>query len=601
MRRGTVLLAIAWLFSIRIGWTQPPVPDEALAAEGAGRWNEALDVYRRVLAEDPRRADLWIRVADIEALRGNLAVTIRALERAIALTPDAAGLYQRLSQAEAATGNPAAALDAIDRAVELKPDSVDYLEARATLATWAGDYHRARDSYRRLREDQPESSDLTVKLARVSAWAGKTDEAAEEYRRYLDARPDDADVWLELEQVEAWRGNYRAALDVLDEYRSQFGETTDYRHARADVLARADRPGEAIALLRPLLADAPDSYTLNLSRTIAEAMDGHVRGARAGLDSIRQLDPERPETRTAEQLVRTLLGSAIDPRASVYSDSDGLRVARLAPQGTLVLATGTRVSGGFERQVLKARAGSGLEQTDGTLSAAANQLWMGLAQRLGWTAVRGQVGQADSGVRKLTTYAAGLEIEPADAISLAYDWSSDLLVISPRTVGLGLTRTGQAARLVWNPTVQDYLGLDVAYETFSDGNRRWFVAFSPRRSIVRNQQMNLDLGLSIRQLRTAEDLDHGYYDPARFESYEMTLFPYFKISGNTGLGLSVALGAQRDTMSSFRFGGDASVEATIGIYRRWAVKLSGSGTLNRRLESGAYQAYGGGIVLIRRF
>jgi len=601
MRRCTIFLTVTWLLSVHIGWAQPPVPDTALAAETAGRWDDALAIYRRTLEREPGRADLWIRIADIEALRGNLAITVRALERAIALTPDADLLHQRLSQAQAAIGNPTAALEAIDRAVTLKPDNADYLEARATLATWAGDYHRARDSYRRLRALQPDSPDLMVKLARVSAWAGETDEAVEEYRQYLEARPDDADVWLELGQAETWRGNHQAALDALDEYRARFGETSAYRHALADVLARADRPGEAIALLQPLLADAPDSYSLNLSRTIAQANDGQVRGARAGLDSIRQLEPDRPETRAAEQVVRTLLGSTLDPRASLYSDSDGLRIERLAPQATLALVTGTRVSGGFERQVLKARAGSGLEQTDGTRSAATNTLWAGLAQRVGWATVRGQVGQTDSGVRQLTTYAAGFEVAPVDTLSLAYDWTSDLVVISPRTVGLGLTRTGQAARFVWNPTVQDHLGLDVSYETFSDGNQRWFVAFSPRRSVVRNQGMNLDLGFSIRQLRVAKDLDHGYYDPKRFESYEVTLFPYFKISANTGLGLSVALGAQRDTTSAFRFGGDASVEATIGIYRRWAIKLNGSGTLNRRLESGAYQAFGGGIALIWRF
>ena len=43
-------------------------PEEAgLAAEMAGDWQGALAIYLPLLAEQPERADLWIRVAEIEA------------------------------------------------------------------------------------------------------------------------------------------------------------------------------------------------------------------------------------------------------------------------------------------------------------------------------------------------------------------------------------------------------------------------------------------------------------------------------------------------------------------------------------------------------
>ena len=53
--------------------------------------------------------------------------------------------------------------------------------------------------------------------------------------------------------------------------------------------------------------------------------------------------------------------------------------------------------------------------------------------------------------------------------------------------------------------------------------------------------------------------------------------------------------------SAFRFGGNASAEATFGIYERWLLKVHGSTTTNGRLESGAFRGYSSGLVLLRRF
>ena len=78
--------------------------------------------------------------------------------------------------------------------------------------------------------------------------------------------------------------------------------------------------------------------------------------------------------------------------------------------------------------------------------------------------------------------------------------------------------------------------------------------------------------------------------------------PYVKVSGNTGLGLTAAVGVQRDDRSpTFGFGGTVGAEATVGINAPWALKASTSTTLNQRLQSGAFQGFGASVALIRRF
>lgn len=601
MRFRTLLLALVLLAGARPGLTQRLVPEAGLAAELAGRWEVALSVYREALERDPKRADLWVRIADIEARRGNLTASVAALERAVEASPASAHLYHRLSQAYASTDSPAAALLTIEAALRLEPAAVEYLEARATLATWLGEYGSAQESYRQLLGARPGDPDLSLRLARVSAWAGDTDEAVGAYRRYLAAHPDSADVWLELTRTESWRGNYAAALDALETFRSRFGESSDYTRELAEVTVRADRPTQAIALVEPLLQRDPEDYQLNLISTLALAKQRKIGEARDRLDSVRRLQPNRPETRSAEEVVRTLIGSTVEPEGSLYSDSDGLQIERLAPLAKVALTSGTGLEGGYERHDLRARAGSGLEQVDGALTARHEGVWFGAGQRVGRVEVGGRIGRARVPARDLTTYAVTAEFTPSDTVQVTLDRRSDFFVVSPRTVGLGLTRVAHEIRFGWDPNLRHRIDLRASHEELSDGNDRWSVAFSPRRRVARTQRVNLDLGLSARWFGASRDLDHGYYDTHRYESYAIAAYPYWKISEAAGLSVFFALGAQRESPSSFRLGGDAAAEVTIGIYDPWVLKASAASTLNRRLDSGAYRGVSGALVVVRRF
>jgi hypothetical protein len=120
--------------------------------------------------------------------------------------------------------------------------------------------------------------------------------------------------------------------------------------------------------------------------------------------------------------------------------------------------------------------------------------------------------------------------------------------------------------------------------------------------MARTQRLNLDLGVQLRQFGATRNLDHGYYDPSRYENYSVTVFPYWKVSENIGVAGAFALGLQRDdSLRTFGLGGNAAVEATFGIFHDWMLKANGSLTLNDGLQSGAFRGYGGQVVLVRRF
>jgi tetratricopeptide (TPR) repeat protein len=579
---------------------QSHIPERGLAAEIDGRWSDALETYETELRRNPGDAELWLRVADIEARLGRTEGSVAALQRASEIQPRAE-TFERLSQAYAAAGDAMSATRAIEAALALQPENDHYLQAHAQLATWAGAYSAAQRSYGRLRQRRRDDAELILALARVCMWGGDTDAAVTHYREYLAQPRAAAGVLLELARAESWRGNFAEALTTLESFRHAVGETPDYSTELAATLARGGRPGAALDYIDALLPASPRDFQLNLSRTIALARLRRKGDAYESLTAVNAITPGRAETRAAEGVLRSLLASSASLPTTFYSDSDGLRTLRATPRFDIGFRTDTRVQGGYELVDLRARAGTGLEQTSGLISASVEHVWAGATQRLGRMMVGGTLGQADANSRRATTYSALVNVA-SDTLTVSAERSSGFFVVSPRTIGMGLTRVGHRARFEWNPALRYHIGIDGSHEDLSDGNVRWELFLSPRVEVARRQRFNLDLGFLVHQLGAQYDFDHGYYDPKRYENYSVAVSPYWKASERIGVAVSLGVGAQRDDDArEFRPGSNASAEATFGIYDSWVLKLHGSVTENRRLESGAFRGYSAGAALLRRF
>jgi tetratricopeptide (TPR) repeat protein len=604
MKHGLGLFIVTLALGAPAHLSAQSLPDAGLAAEAAGRWDDAIRAYRQVLDREPQRADVWVRIADVESTRNNLPAAIDALDHAGRIRPTDPSIFRKLSQAYAASDQPRPALEAIRVALALAPDNKEYLLATATLATWQGDYSLAARSYRRVQDlgGAGNDVDLALSLARVSAWAGETNQAVDAYRRYLAMQPDAADVWLELVRTEGWRGNYGAALEAAATYRARFGESPAYVREVAAIRARSGRPSEAVKLVEPLLKDDPSSHDLNVTRAVALTMQQRPREAFEALDSVRRINPTDRETQATEKLVRANLSSSVQPGYTYYSDSDDLQVSRFAPSGTVLFTSGTQLTIGYERQILDAPIRSGLGRADGG-SAQYDYGWTSVSQKIGRVTVQGLIGTATSDVHRETPYAASARIQASDSLIVTAGSTHGFFVVSPRTLEIGLTERHHSLEADWAPGVLYRITGGASYQRLSDGNDRWQVLVNPRRALARRQLMNLDLGFSGYVLGTSFNLANGYYDPKRYESYAGVVYPYFKVSENVGVAATLAAGVQRESRfgSSFHFGGNASVDLSVGIYRPWVLKVTAAATNNQRADSGAFSGFSSGIVLIRRF
>lgn len=584
-------------------WGESPVPEAGLKAEIEQRWEEALRVYESVLMQEPQRVDLWLRVADIQARMGRPQAAVLSLIRAIDARPDDASLYFRLSQAHAVNRQPQAALAACRRAVELEPANLEYLRAQAQLANWAAETRTARESYRRILELAPGDAEARLGLARVRAWSGALDQAARDYRGYLAEHPDDRAAWVDAIRIEAWLGDYSLALATLEAYRGRFGADEDYLRQRARVLAWAGRPTEAMAINEALLQKSPEDYELNYTRTLALHNGRRPREAAESLAVLERLHPGSRDTRDIARFVRTPLRSHVNLGFSYYDDSDDIRILRTELDGAWVLSPETRLTAGALTENLRADAGSGFETTEGDEHISDHRVWVGGRHRFSpAVALDGRVGRGFiEGESEFWLYRLGLDLQPRDNLLLRLERDRDLYALSPRAVSVGVKRNANRVRLQWQPDLRWFVEALADYSTFSDDNRRWELVLAPRRSVLRTERFNLDLGVATWWFGFDQDLDHGYYDPGTYQRHAVTGFGYWKLSDDDGISLIVGVGVQKDEdMSGYRLGEDVALEGIFGLYRDWMLRVA-LGYADRDQEGGSFDGFSTQAVLTRRF
>ena len=156
-------------------------------------------------------------------------------------------------------------------------------------------------------------------------------------------------AWVQIGQIEAGAGHFDrsvAAFETLERVAPQSAHLSEARLNRAEVLIRLDRRPEAEALLRGLLADAPQNLAAQAALVLGTSQldRGQPAEALATLDEARQRFPRSPMIpalwfRSAEAVLKQ--GKADEARARFlkaadadpndpWADDAWLRAARLA-------------------------------------------------------------------------------------------------------------------------------------------------------------------------------------------------------------------------------------------------------------------------------
>lgn len=183
---------------------------------GAGRLPEAEQVYRQVLAEEPRHADALHMLGVLASQCGQPQGAIACIDQAIAIKPSAALFHVNRAAALLALRQLPAAEASCREALRLKHNCA---EAYQVLGHCLSDQDRAEEAvaaYSNAIRLKPELPDLYNSMGLALRQAGRLDEAAVALRQAVKRDPQTignlAGVLKELGRLDDAEAAYRAAI-----------------------------------------------------------------------------------------------------------------------------------------------------------------------------------------------------------------------------------------------------------------------------------------------------------------------------------------------------------------------------------------------------
>lgn len=265
---------------------------EALAHHRAGRVNEALALYRRILEVDPRHADALHMIGEIalRAGRPDLAVELigKALEihgdasiilvtygaalgaqgklveaaevygRALALDPKCAAAHCNLGSTLRELGRPADAAAACRRAIALQPDFPEALSNLGAALHALGDPAEAANAYRRALALKPDYVEALSNLGNALQELKQFDDAIACYARALTLRPNFAAIYVNLGGALQQMGRLEEAVEAYGHALSFAPGAADANSNLGNALRDLGRLDEAIEAFQRALAAKPD-------------------------------------------------------------------------------------------------------------------------------------------------------------------------------------------------------------------------------------------------------------------------------------------------------------------------------------------------------
>jgi tetratricopeptide (TPR) repeat protein len=232
--------------------------DEAVRLHQGKRLAEAEEIYRRVLAADPRHAGALHLLGVIDIQRGAPAAAIEKIGAALALKADAAPFHCNLATALQAVGRADEALAHYRRAVALDPNYADAHNNLGALLEKRGARADAAAAYRRAIAAGPTPAAAHHNLAQILRLGGRTDEAIPLYRRALELNPDYAEAHHGLGAALTRKNQVEEAIA---EFRRAVALKPDYAEAWNNLGNRLKQQGkaeEAEACYRKALAASPN-------------------------------------------------------------------------------------------------------------------------------------------------------------------------------------------------------------------------------------------------------------------------------------------------------------------------------------------------------
>jgi predicted O-linked N-acetylglucosamine transferase (SPINDLY family) len=231
---------------------------DALEHQKAGRLAQAENLYKQVLAINPRHADTLHLLGVISYQTGRPEPAIGLIRQAIAIDRKKGPYHNNLGRALEMLGQLDAAATAYRKAIELKPDYVIAYDNLGGALWQLGQPADAARAYRKSLDLKPGRPDICNRLGLSLGMSGRMDDAIACFRNGLALAPGDIALHNNL-------GNALRALGHFDEAASHFRKALELAPASGEtysnlgvLLIERGQLEQAEACLRRALDLKPD-------------------------------------------------------------------------------------------------------------------------------------------------------------------------------------------------------------------------------------------------------------------------------------------------------------------------------------------------------
>lgn len=266
----------------------------------AGQIREAIPLYERTLALEPRNYDATYLLGIALYQLGEAASAIPYLKAATRLRPDALQAQRDLGLILLQLGAHGEAEAAFAQASRIDPDNVQVLVNRGIALKNLGRLEEAAACQRRALARQPDFAEAHHHLGNALLALGQPAEALACFGRARELKPALAEAWQGAGQALLDLDRTAEAVMALREAVRRNPATADVHRALALALLRAGQGEEALSGIDRALAIAPASAAAHAARgAILERLDDGA-GAGAAYATALQLEPDNVDALLGE-------------------------------------------------------------------------------------------------------------------------------------------------------------------------------------------------------------------------------------------------------------------------------------------------------------
>ena len=182
---------------------------KAYALQQAGRLDQAMELYRDILHEDPHNPYVLNNLALLHQQRGEIKQAIPLYERAYEADPKFTQPINNLAVILYRLGEYDQSQRWLERSLRVRPDSSEVLLNLALIYKKKGRKEEARQLLKKAMASDPSLPELYYNLARLEEESGNTVEALKNYQLFIRSRNDAQDQLSQevSRYIEKWPGS----------------------------------------------------------------------------------------------------------------------------------------------------------------------------------------------------------------------------------------------------------------------------------------------------------------------------------------------------------------------------------------------------------